>query len=125
MPNSVFFYEGYAIHGTYEERRLGTPVSHGCVRLARANAATLFALVSAQGLRNTRVVITGGPPGVPMASQHRHMQKMASSLAERRAELRMRERRELRSAPRQEAQALPPSPSFERIFRDQPAEQSR
>ena len=23
MPNAVFFYGGYAIHGTFEERRLG------------------------------------------------------------------------------------------------------
>jgi lipoprotein-anchoring transpeptidase ErfK/SrfK len=41
MPNSVFFHEGYAIHGTNEEARLGTPASHGCVRLSRANAVTL------------------------------------------------------------------------------------
>src|SRR6185295_193394 len=47
MPNSVFFYGGYAIHGTMEESRLGSPVSHGCVRLARANAETLFALARA------------------------------------------------------------------------------
>ncbi|MEI9805701.1 MAG: L,D-transpeptidase [Pseudolabrys sp.] len=26
MPNSVFFYGGYAIHGTYEEAKLGNPV---------------------------------------------------------------------------------------------------
>jgi hypothetical protein len=62
MPNSVFFYGGYAIHGTYEEGKLGNPVSHGCVRLARANAETLFALVRARGMSNTRVVITDGPP---------------------------------------------------------------
>ncbi len=70
MPNSVFFYEGYAIHGTLEETKLGTPASHGCVRLTRANAATLYNLVDKQGLRNTRVVITGDTPraAAPMAS---------------------------------------------------------
>jgi hypothetical protein len=60
MPNSVFFYGGYAIHGTYEESKLGNPVSHGCVRLTRANAATLFALVQQHGLSSTRVTITDG-----------------------------------------------------------------
>ena len=36
MPNSIFFTkEGHAIHGTYEVRNLGRPVSHGCVRVPR------------------------------------------------------------------------------------------
>jgi hypothetical protein len=63
MPNSVFFYGGYAIHGTLEERRLGSPASHGCVRLARPNAATLFSLVRAHGMSRTRITITEGPLG--------------------------------------------------------------
>ncbi len=42
MPNSIFFTKiGHAIHGTDFEGRLGTPASHGCVRLSKANAATL------------------------------------------------------------------------------------
>ena len=45
MPYSIFFTKGYAIHGSYEIRRLGGPASHGCVRLHPANAATLFSLV--------------------------------------------------------------------------------
>ena len=46
MPHSIFFTKvGHAIHGTESEGRLGTPVSHGCVRLSRANATTLYALV--------------------------------------------------------------------------------
>jgi hypothetical protein len=61
MPNAVFFYGGYAIHGTFEERRLGRPVSHGCVRLSRANAATLFHLVRSHGMSSTRIVITDEP----------------------------------------------------------------
>jgi len=61
MPNAVFFYGGYAIHGTFEERNLGRPVSHGCVRLSRAHAATLFQLVRAHGMSNTRIVITDEP----------------------------------------------------------------
>lgn len=61
MPNSVFFYGGYAIHGTLEERRLGTAVSHGCVRLARENAAVLYAAVQAHGMSRTHIRITDGP----------------------------------------------------------------
>ena len=45
MPYSIFFNEGYAIHGSYEISHLGRPASHGCIRLHPANAAILFALV--------------------------------------------------------------------------------
>ncbi len=39
MPYSVFFYKGYAIHGTTELSRLGGPASHGCVRLHPRDSA--------------------------------------------------------------------------------------
>src|SRR5262249_9867219 len=59
MPHSIFFRkDGYAIHGTYEGKNLGRPASHGCVRISRENAATLFALVKKVGLKNTEVVLT-------------------------------------------------------------------
>jgi hypothetical protein len=60
MPHSIFFTrKGHAIHGTDAASRLGNPASHGCVRLSRANAATLFALVKAEGLSNTTVTLSG------------------------------------------------------------------
>jgi hypothetical protein len=60
MPHSIFFTKiGHAIHGTMSEGRLGTPASHGCVRLSRANATTLYALVEEQGVLNTTVTLTG------------------------------------------------------------------
>jgi L,D-transpeptidase catalytic domain len=60
MPHSIFFTKiGHAIHGTLSEGRLGTPASHGCVRLSRANAATLYALVEKEGVLNTTVTLTG------------------------------------------------------------------
>ncbi len=60
MPHSIFFTKiGHAIHGTDSVNRLGTPASHGCVRLSRANAATLYALVEEQGVLNTTVTLTG------------------------------------------------------------------
>lgn len=58
MPHSVFFHGGYAIHGTYEVKRLGRPASHGCIRLAPQNAAAFFAMVQRTGNKNTRIVIT-------------------------------------------------------------------
>ncbi|KQT57560.1 MULTISPECIES: L,D-transpeptidase [unclassified Aureimonas] len=57
MPYSIFFRGGYAIHGTGSIKRLGTPASHGCVRLHPSNAAKLFALVKQAGEENTRIVI--------------------------------------------------------------------
>jgi hypothetical protein len=60
MPHSIFFTKiGHAIHGTDSVNRLGNPASHGCVRLSRANAATLYALVKEQGVLNTTVTLTG------------------------------------------------------------------
>ena len=64
MPHSIFFIkDGHAIHGTYEGRNLGKPASHGCVRISLENAATLYALVAKDGLKNTQVVLTGVTPG--------------------------------------------------------------
>jgi hypothetical protein len=64
MPHSIFFRkDGYAIHGTYEAKYLGRPASHGCVRISRENAATLYALVKKVGLKNTEVALTGVTPG--------------------------------------------------------------
>ena len=58
MPYSVFFRGGYAIHGTYETKLLGRPVSHGCVRLHPSSAATLYNLIRKHGYANTRIRIT-------------------------------------------------------------------
>ncbi|WP_082501248.1 L,D-transpeptidase [Methylobacterium sp. Leaf88] len=69
MPNAIFFTgQGHAIHGTNHTRRLGSAASHGCVRLAPRNAATLFSLVKAEGMGKTRVVIEGSSV---MASRRR------------------------------------------------------
>ena len=57
MPHSIFFYGGFAIHGSYEISRLGRPASHGCVRLDPGNAAVLFGLVQREGMAATTIVI--------------------------------------------------------------------
>ncbi len=60
MPHSIFFTKvGHAIHGTDAVQRLGSPASHGCVRLSREHAAQLYALVEEQGVLNTTVTLTG------------------------------------------------------------------
>lgn len=60
MPHAIFFTKiGHAIHGTDSVSRLGSPASHGCVRLSRQNASTLYALVQQQGVLNTTVTLTG------------------------------------------------------------------
>jgi hypothetical protein len=73
MPHSIFFTKiGHAIHGTDSESRLGTPASHGCVRLSKANAATLYALVQEQGVLNTTVTLTGSAQVALMRHPHRN-----------------------------------------------------
>jgi lipoprotein-anchoring transpeptidase ErfK/SrfK len=55
MPFSIFFYGGYAIHGTGDIKNLGTVASHGCVRLHPDNAEKLFNLVNQVGMKNTKI----------------------------------------------------------------------
>ena len=63
MPHSIFFtMQGHAIHGSNHTKAIGTPASHGCVRLQPANAAVLFDLVKQEKMANTRVVLTGETP---------------------------------------------------------------
>jgi lipoprotein-anchoring transpeptidase ErfK/SrfK len=86
MPHSIFFIkDGHAIHGSYEVKNLGKPVSHGCVRISPENATTLYALVKQNGLANTQVVLTGVTKGgdskfarAPAQAQaHSHSQAQA------------------------------------------------
>lgn len=61
MPYAVFFNRGIAFHGTRATGMLGRPASHGCVRLATANAKTLYNLVHKHGTKMTRVIVHGAP----------------------------------------------------------------
>ncbi len=58
MPYAVFFNGGYAVHATFDLKRLGRPASHGCIRLHPENAAEFFALAGQYGLKNTKIVVT-------------------------------------------------------------------
>jgi L,D-transpeptidase catalytic domain len=72
MPYSIFFtLHGDAIHGTDEAKYIGRAVSHGCVRLSVAHAALLWELVKAEGMANTKVVLTGHIPGAGVVEARR------------------------------------------------------
>ncbi|OQA47567.1 MAG: N-acetylmuramoyl-L-alanine amidase sle1 precursor [Chloroflexi bacterium ADurb.Bin325] len=42
VPYTMYFYKGYAIHGTYWHNNFGRPMSHGCVNMRTPDAAWLF-----------------------------------------------------------------------------------
>ena len=57
MPFSVFFNGNYAIHGTNQIRKLGSPASAGCIRLHPDQARILFNMVRDEGKPNLRVEV--------------------------------------------------------------------
>jgi len=42
VPYVMYFYQDYALHGTFWHSNFGTPMSHGCVNLATSDAAWLY-----------------------------------------------------------------------------------
>lgn len=42
VPNIMYFYQGYAIHGTYWHNSFGRVASHGCVNVPLESASWLF-----------------------------------------------------------------------------------
>lgn len=42
VPYTMFFYQGFGLHGTYWHNNFGQPMSHGCVNLSIPNAEKLF-----------------------------------------------------------------------------------
>ena len=83
MPNAIFFdMDGHAIHGFFDVKHLGRAVSHGCVRLSPDHAQTLFNLVKAEGMGETKVVVAGRTPGgdtAPVARSHLPVNETVSS----------------------------------------------
>lgn len=57
MPFAVFYDRGWAVHGTSDINRLGSPASHGCVRLETVNAEAFYTLVRQVGPGNTRIIV--------------------------------------------------------------------
>ncbi len=52
VPFTMYFYKGYAIHGTYWHDNFGTPMSHGCVNLRTPDAEWMFDFASVGTLVN-------------------------------------------------------------------------
>lgn len=52
VPYTMYFYKGYALHGTYWHDNFGTPMSHGCVNLRTSDAKWLFEFASVGTLVN-------------------------------------------------------------------------
>ena len=46
VPYTMYFYDGYGLHGTYWHNNFGTPMSHGCVNLRTEDAQWLFEFAS-------------------------------------------------------------------------------
>lgn len=42
VPYIMYFYDGYALHGTYWHSNFGTPMSHGCVNMKTEDAEWVF-----------------------------------------------------------------------------------
>jgi lipoprotein-anchoring transpeptidase ErfK/SrfK len=55
VPHTMYFYRGYALHGTYWHNNFGRPMSHGCINLSRGDAAWLYSWAPI----GTEVVIHG------------------------------------------------------------------
>ncbi len=52
VPYTMYFYEGYGLHGTYWHHNFGTPMSHGCVNLSIPDAEWLYNWASVGTLVN-------------------------------------------------------------------------
>ncbi|MEJ2607147.1 MAG: L,D-transpeptidase, partial [Anaerolineales bacterium] len=52
VPFTMYFYKGYALHGTYWHNNFGTPMSHGCINLRTPDAEWLFDFASVGTLVN-------------------------------------------------------------------------
>jgi len=46
VPNVMYFFKGYGLHGTYWHNNFGTPMSHGCVNLSPSDSDWLFDFAS-------------------------------------------------------------------------------
>lgn len=46
VPYTMYFFDGYGLHGTYWHHNFGTPMSHGCVNLSIPDSEWLFSWAS-------------------------------------------------------------------------------
>lgn len=57
MHYAIFFHGGYAIHQTGSFLAMGSPASHGCIRLTPFNAGRLFKMVQEYGHSRTKIIV--------------------------------------------------------------------
>lgn len=74
VPYTMYFHEGYGIHGAYWHDNFGHPMSHGCINMRIADAEKLFYwanpalpensnnVLASEDNRGTKVVIYGETP---------------------------------------------------------------
>jgi lipoprotein-anchoring transpeptidase ErfK/SrfK len=74
VPYTMYFYQGYGIHGAYWHDNFGHPMSHGCVNMKISDAEKLFywakpnvpsdknSISSSKSNPGTKVVIYGTTP---------------------------------------------------------------
>ncbi len=103
MPYSIFYHGGIAIHGTTAVSRLGSPASHGCVRLSTPNAAKLFSLVQKHGRKNTIIRVTGSTDAAYARLREQRQRHLA---AQRKARRVAAARRKARAAQRSKARRV-------------------
>lgn len=58
VPYVVYFYQGYALHGTYWHNNFGHPMSHGCINLRTSDMEKLYYWMD----MNTPITIYGTTP---------------------------------------------------------------
>lgn len=74
VPYTMFFNQGFALHGAYWHNNFGYPMSHGCVNIAIPDAEKLFywadpvlpegkgSVTATKGNPGTRVIVHGVAP---------------------------------------------------------------
>lgn len=60
VPNVVYFYRDYAIHGAYWHNNFGYPMSHGCVNVRPSDMAMLYPWID----YSTQITIYGTTPAI-------------------------------------------------------------
>lgn len=80
MPFSVFYYDGFALHGTGDLGNLGWEASHGCVRLHPNHAKEVYNYVLMAGKENSQVCVFG-----QTGTRSKRAQRIAKGGGQRRA----------------------------------------
>ncbi len=70
VPDSMFYYRSYAIHGTYWHDKFGSQQSSGCTNLTRGDATYLFSITSPSLKENQKALKIGSEISSTMVVNH-------------------------------------------------------